>query len=1230
MTLVAPWALAALAALPLLVWLHRRARPRGDRPFSAFYLLPASAGALHLGGRLRAPLLMAVRLAAAGALVLAAAGPATPDAPGTLVLAAGPLPPDVRYAAPVVVVRAGRPPTFADGEVAPVAGPPDWGAALALGRERAPDAPVVRVPAPPPSRPRVLSAGAALSGDHVVVDAVIAGAGAPSIEGHALRPLGQGAWRFEGVLSPGPALVRVGDDAWPVCVPDASPLPVADAGWPPAVAAVLDVLPNARKAPADRAVWRPGPAPAAAPGWAPFAPAAIAFEFAAGPANRGTAPLWAEASLPPPGAVVRRWRPLAPAGDPVLRAGDEVVADRTDGPAGAARRFGFDPADSDLPDTAAWPVLFAQALDEDRAARARCVPHEAGTPLRLAVDGPLRVTPPAGPARTLAPQGGAVLLDGLDQVGVYRLESGGREASVAVVPPTAASSPDEPDVVATAHAATVRRTPVLATALALLAAALVLGRRHRSPRAWAALGAAAVALAPWRVGGGDPPPVVVAVDVSGSMPRAETAAATARLEAALGGVPLRRVVGDDRVRSAGPPGGEPAFTGGATRHGPLLEAASALAGEGGAIVLVTDGRAPDGPAPASRPVFVLPVSRPGIDAGIVDGKAVRLGDEVRVRVTVTADADIEAVAHLGPATTRVRLARGVPRTVAAVVPAADTVDVALEAPDDLNPANDRLSLPVEGGAPGHARVIGDGALPWARAAGLDARPLLPSALAETPLDEERAILVHDPGALDDAAVARLQRWTAAGGVLLLAGRAHAFGPGGWAGTALDALSPLAADPRPPTGARIAAVLLLDRSGSMDREAGGIGADGVARLAAGLAGALDGEGDQLGVVAFGADAEVLLPPTPAAEVRKGALPVPAIVQGGTMIRPGMERALDLLERADVDARVLIVVSDGHFVDGEEARKPLADRLRKVGARVVGVLVGDSATHVPIEEMANETGGVVIDALPDQAPHLTRAGVLAAATGDLLAAGGPVAPGPAWEARVGGEAPPVPDRVRVRARSTARVLARAGGEPILAEQAYGAGRVIALATDRWDLPASGWRALLSPALADAPGNAQLYVADGRLHLVGAPDDPPPRGPARLTGRDGTVEAPWRVEAPGHAVAALPPGPVEILRVEADTAAGPVLGRVARPPSPEVAAVGVDAAAVAAQAALTGGAVLRAPEDVSAVLAARRRTGGWPTAPVLALLALALAVADAAAWAGVRIRRSTQVRAVPTPTT
>jgi len=400
---------------------------------------------------------------------------------------------------------------------------------------------------------------------------------------------------------------------------------------------------------------------------------------------------------------------------------------------------------------------------------------------------------------------------------------------------------------------------------------------------------------------------------------------------------------------------------------------------------------------------------------------------------------------------------------------------------------------------------------------------------------------------------------------------------------------------------------------MAEEAGGIGASGVAHVAGAVAAGLGPE-DPLGVVAFGLNPTVLRPAEPSRTLEAAGLPVPELARGGTRFRPALDRGLELLARAPVEARVLVAVTDGRFID-----RPFPTEVRALlearGARLVMVLVGEDPDRVTADALADE----VLLARAALVPRVATAAALVAGTGGLVVDGGPVQPEAAWAARVGGAAPDIQGRVRVRARPVARVLARAGGEPLLAEWSVGQGRVIALATDAWTLGSDQWAALLSPSAAPRPGAARVRVVGERLLFEGDVSDPPPSGLARVVDAGGVVsEVAWRPVGPGRAWAPLPSGPVGVLEVESASAEGAVVTRVTRPPPTEVRRTGADAGALALQAALTGGRVLSGPRDVAAVVTARGRGRGAPLAGYLALLAILLLIGDVAAWAGVVRRR------------
>lgn len=1241
-----PLAFVGLAAAPLLLWLHRRARPTGQVTFTAFFLLPSSVREGLAGRRWRAPWLLALRLLAVALLVWQAAGPLA-RRPGTLVITAGPVTPEAGWAAPVTFVRAGHPPSTTDlpDAIAVVAGAPDWSGALLLGRRLAPDAAVVFRPRVPTAR--IVGGGATARGGEIDVAVQAVGVDAlrlvdaAGVE-HPLR-MRDGLARLTAPLPAGGAVVlAAGADPFALCVPDARPLPVADAGWPATASFddALDALESAGLAvrvPVAQAAWWPasGPLPPEAQWgrWAPFAPDRTHFHFPGATADdaQGAEPLLPADDSPTPGAMVRRFTALAPAASPTWYAGDAVAADRGAGADGRFVRFGFSPAESDLPETAAWPVHLRALLEADRAARSGCRVHRAGEPLTLTASGSFALRHPGGATRTIAPAGDAVTLDALDEPGLYRLTQGDRTATLAVQagPAERMGPPDASAWAVPAAPPTPEVSPtwVFAAAVALLGALLAGGRR-RSAFAWAALMLTLGAAADPRFGLGATGGVVVAVDTSGSMPRVETREALAALAAALGpDTPVTYISGDDAVRGVGP---SPDLTpGGSTRAAPLLQAAQGLAGASGAVIHVTDARAPDLPVAGPRPVFPLLVS-PAVEHGdtaILGATATRQGDQVYVRARLVSDRSTDADVEIDRFSTELRLDPGQRRTVSARIRAVnvDTVPVRVQAHDDSLPQNDRRMVPIDGEAGARLAVVSApaaaaGPRAWGEAAGFAVDSFEPGALGtqEPRLWGAQALALHDVpvDAMPAGAVEALDAFVRRGGLLLLTGRTRAFGPGGWAGQPLERLSPLTADPRPPGAGRLGLLLALDRSGSMASEAGGIGPEAVGRLARGLAAGLRPEDDRIGVLAFGTQAQVLLAPAPAGEVAGGALPVPAAHRGGTYLVPALLEATRVLQATEADARVLVVVTDGKFADGGEPM-PL-EVLRGAGIRLLAVLVGEDVEPAPLEALAEATGGRLVIGQVDQVLRLAAAGVGSLGDGGLLAGPGAPTPGPAWGARVGGDAPRLDGRVRVRERSTARVLARVDGEPLLAEWQVGAGRVVALATDAWALPAAGWSALLAPARAATDGEARLLVDGDDVVLVTAPDAPPPTSGTLSAppGADANLE--FRCEGPGRHRATLPPAlvadaaPVTV-RV---SVGGAVVSRRVMPPLPTEWRPSLpDLAALDAQAAVAGGRRLLGPDDVDPVLDALSRDAGRPLAPWLLLGALLLALLDAAAWAGLR---------------
>lgn len=1260
MSLLAPLALLALVALPAIWWMHRAARPEGDRPYSAFFLIVGGEGGARGRKGLRAPLLMAARLLAAAALVLAAVGLQGAPERGTLVITAGPFTPDPRWEAPITVIRAGSPPTVVAasaesaeaGPIEPVVSPPEWGPALALGRSYSPEGRLVYVDDRGDFAPFATGAGAALVEGAVQVDVQIAPGLTPQLAVGDQRldmAPGDGLWRIVAPLPSGPAEIRVaeyeGGQGYPLCLPDRSPLAVDAEGWPEALARLLPLMgvteipPGGAAKPGQRR-WRPGPGPEITALsdeiWAPFAPAVTWIDFIEGDRVED-GPLRLAGDLPNPEATARRWRPLKDPGAPTVWVGAAVVGDVKIGPEGRRRRFGFLPRDTDLPETAGWPALISEAAEADRAGTGRCRVHRAGSPLILAAESAVEITSPGGRRWTIQPaEDGAgrslARIEGLDAMGHYKIEAGGEAAWIAVTPQIGAVGAgvpevDEDVVLAPAVIAAPYRAGPLLVALILCLAAIWRSRRWGHVGPWLTPLLIVLAWLGPQWWPSAPVGVRVAVDTSASMPEAGLQNVLGMVEAALGERVTLRVEGGPAIRWSGPPGtplhGAPA---GATQHGPLVQGLQRQDQEGGAqgegaVVLLTDGRALDGPVTPGVPILPVPVGVDGPDVGILSARTAQTADTIFVEITLLANVDGPVKVEIGERQREVKLKANTPRHVQISLPVEaagpeGALEIVLEPPRDVWSANDRWPAPVELAAPPVALSVGAGAMPWLQAAGFEARQIPIEALTEGPeiFRDVAIVALHDQPveALPAAAVAALSRWASAGGVILLGGRRRAYGPGGWAGAAIEALSPLRADPEPPAGARIGVALLLDRSGSMSEEAGGVGPAGLARLAGSIARGLGGPGDQLAIVAFGMSADVLLRPTPMAQVDPALLETPSIIRGGTTIGPAMLTATGLLETVDVDERVVIVITDGRFVD--EGEPDIPPRLKRSAIQVVAVLVGPEPRLEPLSGLAEITGGQVVLGEGDSLPRLITEGLLKAARGDLLAAGGLVTPTAAWQRRVPVSPPPVDARIRVAPAPGARILARAGGDPFVAERPWGLGRVIAVATDQWQGSPGLWRGLLSPALAPRPSPARLQISDeGRLQLDFDPREGMP-GPGRLTTAAGQVdEILWQLEAPGRASAALPEGPVEILHVHVPLSAGAWSGRITRPPARELRQIGVDDAALQLQAELTGGQVIRSPETLLDALKALPSPPAGRGRLWIILGALLALLAEVALWSG-----------------
>lgn len=194
-----------------------------------------------------------------------------------------------------------------------------------------------------------------------------------------------------------------------------------------------------------------------------------------------------------------------------------------------------------------------------------------------------------------------------------------------------------------------------------------------------------------------------------------------------------------------------------------------------------------------------------------------------------------------------------------------------------------------------------------------------------------------------------------GGGLLVIGGEQSFGLGGYQGTPLEAVLPVAMDaPHNLILPSLAMILVLDRSGSMAETQRGFSKLDLAKEAA--LGVLDliEPRDLLGVIAFDSTAEWIVPVQPAANRLAFASSIASLSpQGGTNLAPAIEEALAAFTGIEAAVKHLIILSDGRSSGG--AFEALTARLRELGVTVSTVGIGSDADQELLEKISIWGGG-----------------------------------------------------------------------------------------------------------------------------------------------------------------------------------------------------------------------------------------------------------------------------------
>ncbi len=369
--------------------------------------------------------------------------------------------------------------------------------------------------------------------------------------------------------------------------------------------------------------------------------------------------------------------------------------------------------------------------------------------------------------------------------------------------------------------------------------------------------------------------------------------------------------------------------------------------------------------------------------------------------------------------------------------------------------------------------------------------------ALTGLGPSALVVLEDlPAAgVSDHTWALLERAVRRDGVgLAVLGGPGSFGAGGYRHSALEPLLPVTAEARegPPPAA---VAFAIDTSGSMGQREGGLRRMDLALQAVAETGETLLAEDRVGLIAFDADARVLL-----ALRRRGPEAVAATAvhdlapSGGTRLRPALERALAMLADDAAERRFLVLVTDGFVPD--EALDDLQQAFVDAGIEIVALAVGRPGPVPALARLVTASGGALLEVGEIAALPAAMRGAVARQRNPAVHRPTPVVQRAdlPFLAERAAHWPGFGGHMRSRPRAEAEVyLATPGGDPLLAAWLTGAGRVAALPAGfgawarewfAWD----GWPGFVDGLLgwlAGDPGGQRVHVSltpgPGTLRVV-----------------------------------------------------------------------------------------------------------------------------------------------------
>jgi uncharacterized membrane protein len=502
-----------------------------------------------------------------------------------------------------------------------------------------------------------------------------------------------------------------------------------------------------------------------------------------------------------------------------------------------------------------------------------------------------------------------------------------------------------------------------------------------------------------------------------------------------------------------------------------------------------------------------------------------------------------------------------------------------------------------------------------------------------------------------------------GGGLVLMGGDKSMGPGGYARTPIEEISPVSFDLKQERRrASLAEVIGIDYSGSMGAKEGGYTKLELANEAAARSAALLGPGDLLGVMHVDTRVKWSVPlgPVTDKDAIDKAIRSVGVGGGGIYVDITLDAGYAALEKQTVNLKHMLLFADGSDAEQMAGCRPKVEAAFRRGITTSVVALGNGS-DVPELELLSRIGNGRFYLIEDatRLPAVFAQETILASRSAIVEKDFRVDRGAPSSATAGiafEEAPALKGYVVTIPKGRASVLLRGpDGDPILATWSAGVGRAAAFTSDLKDRWGRSWTTWPGAArmIAQTARDVARKGEDGRVRLEADAGGGELHVRATVVGDDGRAQSFRRLQVhvagpdgfaremaleatgAGAYAASLPLSrPGTYIAVARDEMTGDAVGTTGAvlTAGEELRPTGSDLALLARIAELTGGKKRDTLAGIFGDRAARRFSckDATPTLVLLAALGLLLAVAarrlampDAVAAFATRVRESMRPR-------